>query len=285
MRSNSSSLRFLLTILALIALLAVATPAQAQEDARVVRFTWWAPDVPAVVEVPLPQGVSPGAVHRIQVAAELRLIGFAIGGGADGDDSATLLLYVSGDDGEAVDFQSVDVVLNSGVQRRHEIGDLRVAPTSAGPGGLSFERSLSVPAAGLYQAVVLRNDAQVDVTIHAVEYLPGAWPSGELLLAVGDDASESLSLLEAAFTPTAEPGVDDALADPPIVRGFTTVAAQDVGVKLRPGEVAVLVWTNRAFHAGDTPASFAVRPVVVYRLASEPAALRLGVPVLVRAER
>jgi hypothetical protein len=285
MRSNSSTVRFLLTILALTALLAVTTPAHSQEDARVVRFTWWAPDAPAVVEVPLPQGVAPGAVHRIEVAAEIRLLGFAIGGGADGDDSATLVLYMSGDDGGALDFQSIDVALNSGVQRRYEIGDLRVAPASAGPGGLSFERSLSVPAAGLYQAVALRNDAQADIIIESVEYLPAGWLTGELLLAVGDDASESLSLLEATFTPTAEPGGDRAHAGPPLVRGFTTAAAKEVGVKLRPREVAVLVWTNRAFHARDTPASFAVRPVVVYRLASEPGSLRLGVPVLVRAER
>lgn len=243
-----------------------------------VRFAWSTAETPAAVTLPLPVGVEPGEIDRVGLAVEASLVGFEVDRLA-----GELVLHLLPTTHRPVSVSAVDFRLKSGRDKRYEFGIATLLRADAEPGPLTFERSLSAPAGGLFQAVALRNSSERDLLITGASYLPASFPEGELLVASRGDPVALLARLQEAMTPALRREAQSSGGNYPIVEGFAWRAAADLEVRLAPREAAVFVWTDRALPIDG--ASFELQPVVEYRLAAESAGgggRTLGLPVVVR---
>lgn len=253
--------------------------ASGEISARNVRFAWSTSETPAAITLPLPAELEAGEIDRIALPAAADLVGFEL------DRSAgELVLHLLATRNEPVSFSSIDFGLSSGGEKRFEFGAATLLRANAASGPLTFERSLSAPAGGLYQAVALYNAAERELLITGASYLPAGFTEGQLLVASRDDPVALLARLEEALTPAARREAQTSEVSYPVVEGFSWRAASELGVRLAPREAVVLAWTDRALPLDSGPASFELQPVVEYRLADETAAGegRIGLPVVVR---
>jgi hypothetical protein len=247
-----------------------------------VTFAWAAAGVPALVTVSLPVGVVPEEIDRVRPPEGAQVLGFAVE-----SDSRTLVLQLAPADG-AASFAEVGIELQLGVEVAHQVGPVRIVAADTAPGPLRFERSLAAPAAGLYLAVALRNTADTELLLTAIEYLPvevRPADSGDrrLLFAVGDPAA-LLAALEQNLTPAERRAGAGAGGVP--VSGFRWLAPAEPDVRLAPGEAAVLAWTGTSLPPDAEWRAYHLQPVIGYGpVASGTPARRLGLPVVLRAPR
>lgn len=247
-----------------------------------VRFEWSQPGVPGVVSLPLPVDLRIGDVESVSVPSQPQLLGFALE-----DHPALLRVALTPATGEALSFSAVDLRLESGRELRYRFGSAAVV-SLGGAGPLDFERSLAVTAAGLYQAVALRNNGDRELLISGSRYLPPGIPEGRLLVGAGEPTL-LLSRLEQAMTP-AQWREAQRLGNPyPQLAGFNWLPASDLDLRLSPREAVVLAWTDQSLPASAEFTSFELRPVIRYLLASGPGesggSRELGLPVTVWRRR
>lgn len=271
---------------AFVLLFATAAPrgalASGGSSASYLRFAWSTAEIPAVITLPLPPELEAGEIDRIDLAADARLVGFEVDRAA-----GELVLHLLPTRQGPVSFSAVDVGLRSGRDKRFEFGAATLVRSAARSGPLTFERSLSATAGGLYQAVALLNAGERDLLITGASYLPTGSPAGRLLVASRGDPVALLARLEEAMTPAARREAEVRGGSYPVVEGFGWRSADELEVRLAPRESVVLAWTDRALPAGSGSTSFELQPVVEYRLVAESAAggsRMLGLPVVVRRQ-
>ena len=261
-------------LLVLLSLAPVALAADG-EDAGHIRFTWTTGGQPALVELPLPQGLAIAEIERASLPGHDALAGMGLEA-----RPPRLELYPQPAPGEVLRFGEVDLELATGPSRRFEFGHAEVVALGPAGGPLEFQRSLAAPAAGLYQAVALRNSGERALIVTASDYLPEPLEEGRLLVAVGETGS-LLATLEAAMSPAALREARRTGTPYPLAQGFGWRAAADLALELAPGETAVIAWTDASLPANGESLSYALRPLVEYRVAPNGRLSRLGLPVTV----
>jgi hypothetical protein len=245
-------------------------------------FAWAATGIPALVTVSLPPGVVPEEVAGVRPPEGTHLLGFAVESA-----SRSLVLHLAPRDG-AASFAALAIELELGGEVAHQVGPVRIVAADAVPGPLRFERSLAAAAAGLYLAVAVRNTSGTDLLLTTIEYLPVEPRSAEsndrrLLFAAGEPDA-LLAALEENLTPAERRSVGGAGGLP--VPGFRWLAAAEPGVRLAPGEAAVLAWTGASIPPDADWRSYHLQPVIGYQPAvADTPAHRLGLPVVLRAPR
>lgn len=283
-------IRFRTVVAAALALgaLAAAEASTESEPTNQVRFSWWQPGAAQAITLSLPVDIAADQLERVSLAG----VGERAGGELSGAELAGFMLQAEPPllrlypvpSGEDLTFDAVDLRLASGRERRFDFGIATVVPIIDGDGELSFERSLSAEAAGLYQAVAVRNNGEGVLVLEAARFLPDPLDEGRLLVAQGAPVG-LLERIERAMSPTEMREARREGGSYPIVEGFEWRPAEDLNLRLAPGEAGVIAWTDAALPSTTGAADFELRPVIDYRVAGRPAPQSLGLPVVVRSSR
>ena len=298
-------IRFRTVVAAALALVALAL-AQASTDTEPtnqVRFSWWQPGAAQAITLSLPVDIAADQLERVSLAGVGGQGGGEQGGGEEsvreqgagkpaGGELAGFMLQVEPPllriypvpSGDELTFGAVDLELGSGGERRFDFGIATVVSIVGGDGELSFEKSLSAEAAGLYQAVAVSNDGKDELVLEAARFLPDPLDEGRLLVAQGAPVG-LLERIERAMSPTEMREARRKGGSYPLLEGFEWRSAEDLNLRLAPGEAGVIVWTDAALPSTTGATDFELRPVIDYRVAGRQTPQSLGLPVVVRSSR
>jgi hypothetical protein len=250
-----------------LALLLASPLASSQDDPDLgestATFVWALPHVPAVITVPIPDGLSLSEIEDVSVPGAVRLVGYGLR-----PLPPAIELYLQ-PEADAASFRALEVRLASGAEMSYPIGPVTVVALEGTVGVLRHERSLSVAGRGLLLAAAIRNAGEREVALTGIDYLPDPYRPGSLLVAVVDDPLRALADLEQRLASRYRHERSTGRRDEEPLPGFRWLDPRLPDLPLAPGEAAVLAWTPAAFEPSAAPASFRLQPVVTYLVAGE----------------